>query len=301
MLEKLVLETWVDAQLAAHRGMNLFSARALDSFRFSQGMSSTLGMFLEMGDHDVACLIEQTANKTIAEFCRVNQYFGIDWQTRQNLKAAYTTLLGEIRNGKKDEFGVVIENIARRHFTRLRQVLRQSNPFAETLYADQPSVLRPVPCCDYSAALQMDILEIDLHDLAEPVLDIGCGKDANLVKFLRLQGMEAFGVDRFAESVPFLTRASWFEFDFKPGRWGTILSHLGFSNHFQHHHHRRDGNFVQYTQAYLQILASLKIGGHFHYAPGLEFVERHLDPGRFVVRRKHLENGFDSTVIEKVS
>ncbi len=169
------------------------------------------------------------------------------------------------------------------------------------LYAESEQTLRPVPCYGYSPELQLNILEIDLNDLAEPVLDIGCGKEARLVTFLRRQGIETFGIDRFVESVPFLTRTSWFEFDFKPGRWGTIVSHLGFSNHFQHHHHRRDGNFVPYTRTYMKILSSLKVGGRFHYAPGLDFVEQHLESRRFVVNRNKLENGFDSTVIERRS
>ena len=257
--------------------------------------------FAEVDDHEAMVLIERTTNKTAAEFCRVNQYFTVDLKTQQNLRQTYATLLEELRNWKKVGHGIGIEGIARRHFLRLRRVLRQSNPFAETLYADQSAVLTPIPCHEYSPELQMGILGIDLNDLAEPVLDIGCGKDARLVKFLRLRGIETVGVDRFVDSSPFLTRASWFEFDFEPGRWGTVLSHLSFSNHFQHHHHRRDGDFVQYARTYMKILASLKVGGRFHYAPGLEFMEQYLESRRFVVSRRKLKNGFDATVIERMS
>ncbi len=170
------LENLVDEQLAGHRGMNLFSSDSQDNFRFSERICEAMEHFAGMDDHEATILIEQMTNKTIAEFCRVNQYYSIDAETRQNLQLAYATLLAEIRNRQRVGAGVLIEDIARRHFLRLRQVLKQSNPFAEALYSEGEPTLRPVPCCEYSHELQMDILGIDLNDLAEPVLDIGCGK-----------------------------------------------------------------------------------------------------------------------------
>ncbi len=122
------LENLVDEQLADHRGMNLFSHDSRKNFRFSERIGEAMEDFVEMSDRDATLLIDQTVNKTIAEFCRVNQYFSVDWKTRRNLTATYTILLQEIRkefrNGNA-ESDVVIEDIERRHFVRLRQVLRQ--------------------------------------------------------------------------------------------------------------------------------------------------------------------------------
>lgn len=60
-------------------------------------------------------------------------------------------------------------------------------------------------------------------------------------------------------------------------KWGTIVSNLGFSNHFNHHNLREDGNFIKYAKTYMNILYSLKPGECFHYAPDLPFIEKYLD------------------------
>ncbi len=82
------LENLIDEQLAGHRGMNLFSDAAQKNFRFSEQISEAVEYLAEMDDRDATVLIEQTANKTVAEFCRVNQYFDIDLKTQQNLQLA---------------------------------------------------------------------------------------------------------------------------------------------------------------------------------------------------------------------
>jgi hypothetical protein len=62
---------------------------------------------------------------------------------------------------------------------------------------------------------------------------------------------------------------------------GTITSNLGFSNHFNHHHLRKDGHFIEYAKTFMDILNSLKIGGSFYYAPDLPFIEKYLDRSKF--------------------
>jgi hypothetical protein len=76
-----------------------------------------------------------------------------------------------------------------------------------------------------------------------PVLDVGCGERAELVRYLRSLEIAAYGVDRFAGAAPYLAVADWLQVPFRPAKWATILSHMSFSNHFIHHHWRRDGSF----------------------------------------------------------
>ncbi len=294
------LQELIDEQIGTSRGMNLFSEDALESFRFTDAILESMDEFTEANDEEWANLVAHAKNATMAEFCRVNQYYAVDAAFQRNLETVYLLLLDDIRTWKRRRTDDSTADLARRHFLRLRHVLKQTNPFAETLYSADSRFLAPVPCFEYSPSLQIDILGIDLDDLARPVLDIGCGKEARLVAFLRSQGIDTFGMDRFVEPSPYLIRASWFEFVFQPGRWGTIVSHLGFSNHFRHHHHRNDGDYVRYAQTYLKILSSLKIGGRFHYTPGLEFMERYLDCRKYAIERKSLDNGFDSVIIERI-
>ena len=53
-------------------------------------------------------------------------------------------------------------------------------------------------CGGYSPSLQLRVLDLIYERLAEPVLDVGCGRDAPLIRHLRERGVEAFGIDRIA-------------------------------------------------------------------------------------------------------
>jgi len=138
-----------------------------------------------------------------------------------------------------------------------------------------------------------------LCSAGEKVLDIGCGKQGSLVSYLRSKRVEAYGVDRLLTDNPNLTSADWLEFDFGKERWGTIISNLGFSNHFKHHHIREDGDFLKYATKYMEILNSLKIGGRFHYAPDLPFIEKYLSPEKYGLSSVKIKNTDFYTTITK--
>jgi hypothetical protein len=98
--------------------------------------------------------------------------------------------------------------------------------------------------------------------------------------------------------------------------WGTILSHMAFSNHFLFHHLYKHGSPNEYAQAYMAILSALEPGGSFYYAPGLPFIEqflparffhvgkRGLDPLRLpqtaAMDRLHQDTGYAARVTKKV-
>jgi len=76
---------------------------------------------------------------------------------------------------------------------------------------------------------------------------------------------------------------------------------LDFQIIFQHHHLRSDGNFIGYAKKYMDILSSLKIGGNFHYAPDLPFVEQYLDNDKYQVTKHSIGNyEFKSTKIKRL-
>lgn len=148
--------------------------------------------------------------------------------------------------------------------------------------------VEPVACSEYSPDLQIKILKIDSSRLRDPILDIGCGKQGNLVNYLLEKGFETYGVDIFSFTDNNLFKSDWLEYSYGLKKWGAIISNLGFSNHFKHHHLRDDGNYIEYGKKYMEILQSLKIGGEFYYAPDLPFIEQFLDYRYFKIDKNEI-------------
>ena len=158
-----------------------------------------------------------------------------------------------------------------------------------------------VVCGEYSAALQMDVLGFTTWQLAAPLLDLGCGAQAHLVRHLRGLGWDAHGLDRMvprdvllADAPPFST---WLACTLPPAAFATITSHMAFSLHFLHHHVRAGGGGIalRYADTYRHMLLALRPGGHFVYTPSLPFVEASL-PGGYSVRYAPLPSELASGV-----
>ncbi len=141
----------------------------------------------------------------------------------------------------------------------------------------------PIVSEAYSVETQLSVLNLAVAGLLEPVLDVGCGRDATLVKWLRGRGTNAIGLDVLAPRTTGCIVADWFQFPWLPEQFGTILAHLSFSLHFLHQHLRLDGDVEKHARLFMTILHSLKHGGRFAFAPGLPFVERHLPRDQFAV------------------
>jgi len=119
----------------------------------------------------------------------------------------------------------------------------------------------------------------------QPILDIGCGTNGHLVNYFIDQGLEVYGIDRFKFTTTNLKTADWLEYEYGKDKWGTIISNIGFSNHFYHHNLREDGNYIGYGKNYVSIMNSLKVDGCFHYAPDLPFIEKYLDKNQFDLKK----------------
>ncbi len=146
-----------------------------------------------------------------------------------------------------------------------------------------------IVCGAYGARLQLDLLGLDPADLKEPILDLGCGRTAALVVYLRQIGRDVTGVDRLAETGSDLIQGSWFDAPLAPSSWGTIIAHHSFSLHFLNAHLGKTERAVRYARHYMHILDALEPGGQFAYAPGLDFIENHLDPDRFEVTHRQID------------
>ncbi|BDG01035.1 class I SAM-dependent methyltransferase [Anaeromyxobacter oryzae] len=160
---------------------------------------------------------------------------------------------------------------------------------ARAALAPGGAALRQVASAEYSPELQLQVLGLDAAALAPPVLDLGCGAEARLVRHLRALGVDARGIDRAAEPGDGVRRGDWLTEPLAPGSLGTVVSHLGFSLHFLHQHLRPAGDAARYARRYMEILRALAPRGVFAYVPGLPFVEEHLPAASWDVERLRVD------------
>lgn len=219
----------------------------------------------------------------IQSLIKANQYLEADKNLLITTTRLYQTLIRRIASicaAGKPEYELV-ERALRENQARLKDVLGQYEEL-QTFPKEQPYV-QAIPCSEYSAPMQLRVLQVESAELKEPILDIGCGRKANLVRYLRGIGLEAYGLDRSLDPRDYLVRNNWLEQEYVPDSWGTVISHLAFSNHFVRNHLRRKGNYFKYAEKYMEILRSLKLGGSFIYVPDMPFIECHLPPEKFQV------------------
>lgn len=243
--------------------------------------------------------IDLMTEMALITFYDSNQFIDIRNKHKVELRGIYKVLWDEIiAEIKKDQSNY--EAIQQSHLTRLSEWLSRSNSFIKEINkADNPEIVNVI-CSEYSALLQISILNINLPNIIEPLLDIGCGENAWLVKHLRNRGIDAYGLDRLSSNnSDYLFNSNWMEFDFEPMRWGTIVSNLSFALHFTNHNLRNDGDYIAYTNKYMEILKSLKINGCFYYAPSLPFIETYLPSDKYKVECRKVNENFSSSIVSK--
>ena len=148
---------------------------------------------------------DQAQLQTIIDFCihatkqytyKRNQYINFPHEYEGILQAEYkdffvhiTSLLETVSSPETlaKHFGQILSS----HHQRLRLILAiycisyRGEPLAEN------ALLQTVPCEEYSASLQLKVLNINLTQLNEPILDIGYGSNGTLVHYLNGQGLSA--------------------------------------------------------------------------------------------------------------
>lgn len=206
-----------------------------------------------------------------------NQFVVIDRSGEDELDAGIESLAVELADAEPEDQQDVIDEHVERFVDFVRERL-----------GDAP---KDVIAAEYSAALQLDVLGLRIASLEPPILDVGCGAKATLVRALRAQGLDATGIDSGAlePGTPseIAVTADWLAYDYGSAKWGTVVSHLGFSLHFLHQHHASGEGARAYAETYMRIIRSLRPGGVFAYAPSLPFFEPVLPKeGLLVTRRR---------------
>jgi hypothetical protein len=285
----------IDKQIEFNQGKNIISGEP-ELFQFIDDTINTISGIQHLNSDAENLLVDYTTDKVLEEFCKINQYYSFNSDSKRALRCIYSGLFSEIRNGKS-----AIDEVSKNHYRKLKDWLIKYNSFAGRIYANADRIVEPVACSEYSYHLQMDIFRMDVERLMSPVLDIGCGKQGNLVHYLNSKGIEVYGIDRYKFDSGILQTSDWLEYDYGIKKWGTIISNLGFSNHFIHHNLRKDGNYIEYGKTFMNILNSLKVGGCFHYAPDLPFIEIYLDKNKFNVTQYEVTGSdFKATTITRL-
>lgn len=237
-----------------------------------------------------AQLVDLFVDQTIEFTYASNQFIQLDDREQAELRRLYTLYLRRIRSllasiRTAEELAAGLHGLVLDHFRGLRANIARFFDRAAGEDEQANVILQKVVSAEYAPELQLEVLGITLELLQPPVLDLGCGREGGLVRYLNAQGIPAVGVDRVVEPAPELIQADWLSYPLEPGSWGAVISHLAFSNHFVFHHHYRYGRVEPYARQYMAILRSLKVGGSFYYTPALPFIEQFLPAEKYRVRR----------------
>lgn len=219
-------------------------------------------------------------NRFVAECVQNNQYVSLSNKTIQRVNELYRELAITLRALSRDQQSrEMIRTIVTAHRDNLITALEE-NEYDDTV----PQVL--IPCAEYSANFQFDLLRLTDLPLLEPILDIGCGAAGSLCALLRRRGLrEVYGLDQCVSNRSFIQCGNWLEYSFQKNIWGTLIAHMSFTNHFRRTLIQEEPQQVIYRKKYLEILDSLRPGGTFVYTPALPDIEETLDGSRFTVTR----------------
>ncbi|UWD48548.1 class I SAM-dependent methyltransferase [Clostridioides difficile] len=226
----------------------------------------------------------------------VDQYLYFKNKDYITIKKIYKLLLQDIVDAKLPS-----EDIEYRHYSRIRNFIKKTNPSVYKINLNNNKTAQSFVCSEYTPEFQLDLLSLDIKKLKGSVLDIGCGKHGNLVNYLRLHNIQAYGIDRSTKNSKYLKSANWLEINYGQNRWNTILSNLSFSSHFLHHFLQKDGIDIVFAKVYMKILNSLKYGGEWIYAPSIPFIEDLLSTEEYQVKRTPVNHEFNKTIIKKLT
>lgn len=235
-------------------------------------------------------LLDLFMNYSLEFTFRNNQFLNITTPHRNSMKETYRRYLMDFKSilsttNQSASMETKMRKLIRNHFIDLKMLLSQ---FMDSELANSQNstlVFQKKVCAEYSPQLQLHLLHLNPFQLKAPILDLGCGNDAHLVKYLNQLGQNAVGLDRIPPSLPNCFQADWQDIRFPRATWGTIISHMAFSNHFLFHHLAPDGRPERFAQQFMMLLQSLKPGGSFFYSPGLPFIEHLLPVDQYKIRK----------------
>jgi len=280
------IEKALQQQLDLNKSKNMLYARLGQIIEIDPGFLAALEELLPgdkktFSEPALQNAISSASGMLLERLYSVNQFLQIDERKKHRLEGIYLHTWQRIV-----ETGNIQATLMDIHYPALTQWIAGLYPlsFLEPL-RDLPT-LGHIVCEEYSPQLQIDLLRLDVQTLRQPLLDIGCGSMAGLVRHLRTLEIKAYGVDRqVGKAEPYLQQMDWIDYRFEPDTWGTIVSNMAFTNHLIYAKNHNHAQLELYLQKFKEIIGSLVAGGSFHYAPGIPFVEERLDANMYRVER----------------
>jgi len=294
------LKKAISEQLALNHQSNLLYCDVKQAFEVDDGFLSMLKNLKQKRDLDfsetrINELIDFAVQKLIEKVYDINQFIHISNEKQQEATSIYRDTLEAMV--ATDDIETVLYDF---HYPRLSLWLYDLYPshFVDVL-KDIPT-LGKVVCEEYSPEFQCKILGLDPKQLMQPVMDIGCGKNGNLVRFLLKSRIRACGIDRIAVmNEPVISRQDWFDLDMNESEWGTIISNIALSNHIIYVSKNDPSLFQKYKKMLKRLVNSLKPGGTFIYAPGTPVIEGEIDRFEFSVINRPISETFYTTTIRR--
>jgi hypothetical protein len=242
-------------------------------------------------------LVNDAAESFVQKIFTLNQYIQIDMLSKEALKQIYMATWRKLVETKEVE-----STIRNYHYPKIRAFMEAKYP--QTLAAGLRAAthLGHVPSSEYSAEHQMKLLRLGLQTIQEPILDVGCGAEAYLTRFLRTMNLEAFGFDRaIMDRTIYLVEADWFDYEYGTDKWGTIVSNLSFANHLVYAQRYEAATVATYLRTFFSILNSLKVGGTFAFAPGVDQLEMQVDHTKYEVENWKISSTTKVTKIKRIA
>ncbi len=287
----------IGSQLRLNRSGNLLHARAELLLGLDPEFTAVLEELVSGAAvlPDPAAMAALAASALIERVHAVNQFIRVDGTARKDLEEIYISSWTALKRSADVE-----GTLRASHYPALRAWLTGLYPRRLARELSAAPRVGAVSCAEYSAELQIRVLGLEIRALKEPILDIGCGRSASLVTWLRAQGFDARGIDRAVDSpAPWLLEADWLEHEYAPEAWGTIVSNLAFSNHYIFTQTWDPARAPAYEAAFDRILRSLSPSGSLHYAPGAPGLEARAAPPRYEVIRRPVSAGSYAVVITR--
>ncbi|MCD1655931.1 hypothetical protein K7J14_14625 [Treponema zuelzerae] len=211
-------------------------------------------------------------NHFVSECVQNNQYISLSNETINRINDIYLNLVKKLKQISTDNYNdELIDSIVSNHREQLLKALFENeyHKCDNQLY---------IPCSEYSGSFQYNLLRLNQFRLLEPIIDIGCGKDYELIKYLDYAGYTAiFGIDQYISNNNYIECTNWFDYKFEPNKWGTVIAHMSFCNHFRRSLINEDQNLEIYKEKYEEILKSLQINGLFIYTPSIKQIENSIN------------------------
>ena len=201
-----------------------------------------------------------------------------------------------------DIYHKLVENIANRDLSYEKIALEHFTNVRNYINAYTSGEVQKSATTEYSPEFVLSILDVEKSELNGKILDIGCGKNGALVKYLRNQNLEAYGIDMECEDSETLEQEDWLVKEYPSDMYNVIISNLTFTKHFNEANleEQNDQECIEYAQAYMKILNSLKVGGKWHYVPAVTFIEELLPEDKFEVKNSFVNENVMKTTITKL-